>query len=312
MPRKAPRILIVALVVQLLVGGAFVWLAARDFAPLWDGGSGGGTAGAATRIDRFDGDRAHALLRRQVERYGPRPAGSDSLRRLAVELRGLLPRGRFEALPRDLDPAGRLRNVVGRIPGTRPAIVVGAHYDVEAAPEGFVGANDGAAGTAAVVELARVLRRADRPRGAPEIRFVLFDGEEEPAGCEPFDECGIRGSRAYARAHADEVRALVLLDYVAERGARFAMEGTSDPQIWSRLRASARRVGALGSFPEGVGVSLIDDHTPFLEAGVAAIDVIDFDYPHRDTLRDTVDKTSARTLDAVGETVADLLLHWRP
>ena len=311
-PRRAPRLLIAALVVQLLVGGAFVWLAARDFEPFWDGGSGGGTAGAATRVDRFDGARAHRLLRAQVERYGHRPAGSASLRRLAVELRRQLPRGRFEALPSDLDPSGRLRNIVGSIPGTRPAIVVGAHYDVEATPKGFVGANDGAAGTAAVVELARTLRRARRPRGAPEIRFVLFDGEEEPAGCEPFEECGIRGSRAYARTHApSETRAMVLLDYVAERGARFPMEGTSDPELWARLRASARRVGALRSFPDRTGVSLIDDHTPFLQLGIPAIDVIDFDYPHRDTLRDTVDKTSARTLDAVGESVAALLLHWR-
>ena len=308
----APRLLIGALVVQLLVGGAFVWFAARDFT--FDGerdGDGDGTANASTRIDRFDGRRAHGLLRLQVERYGPRPAGSDNLRRLAARLRTLLPEGRFEPLPSDLDPEGRLRNVVGRIPGRRPAIVVGAHYDVEARPRGFVGANDGAAGTAAVVELARTLRRARRPAGAPEIRFVLFDGEEEPAGCEDFERCGIRGSRAYVRAHRDEVRSMVLLDYVAERNARFPREGTSDIALWGRLRASARRVGAARSFPDEVGVGIIDDHTPFLRAGIPAVDVIDFDYPHRDTLRDTVDKTSARTLDAVGETVADLLLRAR-
>jgi len=308
--RRAPRFLVVALAVQLLLGGALLWLAARDFDPLYKGED-RGTATAAERVDRFDGRRAHALLRRQVERYGPRPAGSDSLRRLAADLRRRLPNGRFEPLPRDLDPEGRLRNVVGRIPGRRPAIVVGAHYDVEATPRGFVGANDGAAGTAAVVEIARALRRARRPAGAPEIRFVLFDGEEEPAGCEDFASCGIRGSRAYVRAHADEVRALVLLDYVAETGARFPREGTSDIAVWDRLRASARRVGAARLFPDEVGDAIIDDHTPFLEAGIPAVDVIDFDYPHRDTLRDTVDKTSARTLDAVGETVVDLLLHWR-
>lgn len=311
---RAPKLLVVALVVQLLVGGAFVWLAARDFEPLWGGDDGGGaTAAAASRVDRFDGRRAHRLLRLQVERYGHRPAGSARLRRLAVELRGLLPDGRFEALPRDLDPSGRLRNVVGRIPGRLPAIVVGAHYDVEARPRGFVGANDGAAGTAAVVGIARALRRARRGRAgaAPEIRFVLFDGEEEPAGCTPFAACGIRGSRAYVREHGDEVGAMVLLDYIAEKRARFPREATSDIDLWSRVRASARRVGAGAFFPDDVGVALIDDHTPFLRAGIPAVDVIDFDYPHRDTLRDTVDKTSARTLDAVGETVVDLLLHWR-
>ena len=310
MPRRAPKVLVVALVVQIVLGCAFVWFASRDFSFSGRDEDGSTTATAATPVDRFDAERAHRLLRLQVERFGHRPAGSANLRRLAGRLRGLLPLGRFEPLPRDLDPSGRLRNVVGRIPGTRPAIVVGAHYDVEAVPEGFVGANDGAAGTAAVIQLAATLRAARRPPGAPEIRFVLFDGEEEPAGCEDFATCGIRGSRAYVRDHAREVRALVLLDYVAEKGARFPMEGSSDPRIWRRMRASARRVGALRSFPDRIGTSIIDDHTPFLEAGIPAVDVIDFDYPHRDTLRDTVDKTSPRTLDAVGETVTDLLLHW--
>lgn len=297
-----------------MIGGAFVWFAARDFS--FDGrdDDGGSTAAAATRVDRFDARRAHRFLREQVERYGPRPAGSRASRRLALRLRRLLPNGRLERLPRRLDRSGRLRNVVGRIPGTKPAVVVGAHYDTEALPRGFVGANDGAAGTAAVVEIARALRRAKRGRAganSPEIRFVLFDGEEEPAGCEDFARCGIRGSRAYVREHGDEVGALVLLDYVAEKGARFPMEGTSDPALWARVRAAARRVGAIRFFPDDIGVALIDDHTPFLEAGIPAVDIIDFDYPHRDTLRDTVDKTSPVTLDAVGETVVDLLLHWR-
>ena len=87
----------------------------------------------------FDGARAFALLREQVVEYGWRPAGSAALRRLAARLKTLMPRGRFETV------AGHpgLRNVVGTIPGRSPAILVGAHYDVEAEPRGFVGANDG-------------------------------------------------------------------------------------------------------------------------------------------------------------------------
>ena len=199
---------------------------------------------------------------------------------------------------------------MGVVPGRRPAIVVGAHYDTEAEPEGHVGANDGAAGTAALVEIARTMRKARRPAGAPEIRFVAFDGEEEPAGCEDFAACGLRGSKAYVRAHRGEVRAMILLDYIAEKGTRIPREANSDIALWGDLRRSARRVGAGATFPDGVGPSLLDDHIPFLEAGIRAVDLIDFDYRHRDTLRDTPDKLSARSLDAVGETVVDLLLHW--
>ena len=153
-------------------------------------------AAAAARIDRFDSGRAWAELAHQVE-LGPRPAGSSTLRRLAVRLRRELPDGKFERVPGH--PG--LRNVVGRLPGAKPAIVVAAHYDTKRLP-GFVGANDGAAGTAAVVELARALAQTERPPGAPQLRFVLFDGEEATDDSRPFTDTGLRGSTAYARRHA--------------------------------------------------------------------------------------------------------------
>ena len=259
-------------------------------------------------MNRFDGAWAHSLLRLQVRRFGWRPAGSRRLRRLAVALKGRLPNGRFEPLG---DEHPRLRNVVGTIRGEGPPIVIGAHYDVEARPKGFVGANDGAAGTAAVVELSRAIRRAGWPRENPELRFVLFDGEEEPAGCTPFEECGLRGSKAYVERHAGEgIQAMILLDYVGSKRLRLPREGSSDEALWRRLRAAARRVGVQRVFPPTSDVALLDDHTPFLQQGIPAIDLIDWQYPYKDTLRDTVDKTSARALDAVGETVAELLLHW--
>ena len=294
----------------MVVGGAFALFVSRDSD--LDGRDDDPQARAplvpTPKTDRFDEDRAFALLRRQVERYGWRPAGSRALRRLAEDLRRRLPQGRFEPLGPD---HRRLRNVVGTVPGPAPAIVIGAHYDVEARPKGFVGANDGAAGTAAVVELARVFARTKRPDDAPELRFVLFDGEEEAAGCDDFAECGLRGSRAYVRAHAGEdIQAMILLDYVGSKRLRLPREGSSDELLWTRLREAARRVGVARVFPLTSDTSLLDDHTPFLEEGIPAIDLIDWQYPYTDTMRDTVDKTSADSLDVVGETVADLLLHW--
>jgi hypothetical protein len=259
-------------------------------------------------VNRFNGTRAFALLREQVRDYGWRPAGSAALRRLAVRLRAQLPHGRFEAVPGH--PG--LRNVVGSLPGTLPAIVVGAHYDVEAAPEGFVGANDGAAGTAAVVWVAHALARAKRTSRDRALRFVLFDGEEEPAGCQPFLACGVRGSTAYAKRHARETKELILLDYIAEKhGLSFPREGGSDIDLWEQLRSAAAAVGVGALFPERISGQILDDHTPFTQRGIPAIDLIDFDYPPRDTLADTVDKVSPRSLDAVGETVVRLVTTLR-
>ncbi len=48
---------------------------------------------------------------------------------------------------------------------------------------------------------------------------------------------------------------------------------------------------------------MLDDHTPFLEAGYPAVDVIDFDYPYWHTTEDTADKVSSESLEIVGETI---------
>ena len=110
-------------------------------------------------VDRVDEQAAWSRLVRQV-RLGPRPAGSPASRKLATQLKAELPNGRFQAVP------GGLRNVVGFVPGRDPSrtVVVGAHYDTKDLP-GFVGANDGAGGTALVVELAR----SDQAEGASPV-----------------------------------------------------------------------------------------------------------------------------------------------
>jgi glutaminyl-peptide cyclotransferase len=307
-------VLVVALVVQLVVGAGLIVVAINGF-PLI-GGAGDAKSERAPaavpavprpRVDRFDAPRAFALIRREL-RYGQRPAGSAQLRRLADVLRRELPNGRFEAVKGH--PG--LRNVVGTMPGRTPAIVVGAHYDSEYHPKGFVGANDSAAGTAAVVELARDLVRTVYP-GSREVRFVLFDGEEEGPGCSNarFATCALRGSRAYVAAHRREIGQMVLLDYIANKGVRLPREGSSNPALWARLRAAARRVGVGAVFPPTDQVTIYDDHTPFLRAGIPAVDLIDFSYRYADGLDDTLDKLSLASLDAVGETVFALVSELR-
>jgi glutaminyl-peptide cyclotransferase len=220
-----------------------------------------------------------------------------------------MPHGRFEAIP----GWPRLRNVVGSVPGSSPPIVIGAHYDTLAKPKGFVGANNGAAGSAIVVELARTLNRIRRPSGAPALRFVLFDGEEPAQGLPEeqadFYHSGLRGSRAYVKANG-RPRAMVLLDYVANKGLRLPREATSTPGLWTRVRAAARHVGAGWAFPAATEVGIIDDHTPFLRARVPAVDMIDWSYPGHDA-GDRLDKLSPRSVDAVGETLVELLRTWR-
>jgi len=261
------------------------------------------TASAALKTDRFNRERAFADLRYQVE-LGPRPAGSETSKQLAEWLRERLPNGRLQPVP------GGLQNVVGSIPGSGKPIVVAAHYDTKDIP-GFVGANDGAGGTAAVLEIARAMEKARRPAGAPPIRFVLFDGEESPDDSKDFYSTGLRGSKYYARRYAKQVRAMILLDFVAEKGGmRIPREDSSHIGLWDRLRAAARKVGAQSAFPDDTSNQVVDDHTPFLRRGVPAIDLIDFEFDCWHKKCDDMSAVSARALDLTGETVVQMLLDF--
>ena len=249
-----------------------------------------------------------ALVREQVD-VGPRPAGSPQLRRLADGLRAMLPNGSFEPFPSRGSQQG-LRNIVGDLPGRLPAILIGAHYDTQYRPKGFVGANDSAAGTAALIELARRLP-SELPKNHPEIRFVLFDGEEAPPGCHDrdFQYCALRGSRAYAAAHPGQIGDMILLDYIANRGAHFPRETNSTPALWDSLRQAAAETGSQDLFPDGTQTPIIDDHIPFLEQAVPSIDLIDWSYPYKNGTQDTLDKLDPAVLDEVGETVSQLVIN---
>jgi glutaminyl-peptide cyclotransferase len=282
---------------QLAIGIALVVLVATGNGPFADGAS-DDAAPPRPGVDRFDERAAFRLLREQVE-LGPRPAGSEASRVLGERLLGLLPDGRFQDVP------GGLRNVIGTVRGRqRGYLVVGAHYDTKDVP-GFVGANDGASGTAVVTELARTLRR---PRHT--IHFVLFDGEESPGSADlstaEFTAQGLRGSKVAVRSFRD-ARAMVLLDFVGDRRLEIPREQNSSPGLWRRLRSAAGRVEAGRVFPDETQGAISDDHIPFLQAGIPAIDLIDFDFPCWHRRCDDLSAVSPRSLDAVGETVYELL-----
>ncbi|MEI2703415.1 MAG: M28 family peptidase [Baekduia sp.] len=301
--RRAAMLLVAPLTVVLLLGA----LAALGLWPFAGEASERPRAAAAepkAGTKRFDVSRAMATARMQTE-AGPRPAGSAVARKVGERLRKMLPAGRFEAVPGH--PG--LRNIVGSVAGSGPVLVVASHYDTLTYPKGHLGGNNAAAAVGAVIELARFARSADRPEAARGIRFVLFDGEQQTSrDSSRFYELGLRGSKAYVRAHAEEVEALVLLDYIGNRNLRLPREGTSDPGLWKQVRSAAAAAGVGSVFPDEVGESVLDDTTPFQQAGIATANFIDWNDPHRHKLSDTYDKLSPASVDAVGETVAQLIV----
>jgi glutaminyl-peptide cyclotransferase len=262
---------------------------------LFAGGFGGGKT---ARVDRFDDDAAWAFLVRQVQ-LGPRPAGSPASRRLGAMLKASVPRGRFQGVP------GGLRNVLGVVPGRNPGrvVVLGAHYDTKDLPN-IVGANDNASGVAVVRQLARTIK----PRTVrPTLVFVFFDGEETPRGV-PDSQIlskGLRGSKVAARSLRG-AEAMILIDLVGDRQLRIPRDVRSDPALWRRLRAASGRVGTTHNFPTRL-FEILDDHIPFARAGIRTLPLVDFDFRCWHKECDDLTAVSRQSLDAVGETVLELL-----
>ncbi len=270
------------------------------------------TAASVAGGGGFDGDRAFEDARAMVE-LGPRPSGSEANARQAEFLAAELGAAGVE----NVAVGAPLRNVTGVIGGESPGyVVLGAHHDTKDVP-GLVGANDGASGVAVVLELARTL---PNPLPGPSLAIALFDGEEA-RGNRDFEADGTRGSREYVEQAReggdeaagipplDEIEAMVLLDMVGDCDLQIPREFSSDEDLYAAFADAA------GGAPfEGVTSSILDDHVPFQEAGIPAVDLIDFTYGgngspgefwHTDA--DTLDKICPASLDAVGEAALEAL-----
>lgn len=279
-----------------------------------------GLAGAAAD---FDGLRALRHVERLVA-FGPRPSGSPALARARAWMLGELRRAGLvvrEQAFTALTPDGAIPmvNVIAELPGRRAEVIaLGGHYDTKYFREfRFVGANDGGSSTGLLLELARVLAARHRETPPPFTYWlVFFDGEEARREWSASDS--LYGSRAFVRGlqssgELGPLRAVIVVDMIGDRDLGIRREAASTPWLTELLWRTARRLGRGAHFLDAVH-AVDDDHRPFLEAGVPAALLIDFDYGGRPgenafwhTPEDTLDKVSARSLAVVGEVVLEAL-----
>jgi Zn-dependent M28 family amino/carboxypeptidase len=210
-------------------------------------------------------------------------------------------------------------NLVAEWPGRRREVVaVGGHYDTKPfADFRFVGANDGGSSAALLLELGRAL--AARFRAAPPDYthwLLFFDGEEAQERWSATDSLyGSRALVASLRASGElaRLRALVVADMIGDRDLGIHRESASTPWLTDLVWAAARRLGRTGAFRDATQ-PVEDDHAPFLDAGVAATLLIDFDYGgapgenrYWHTAEDTPDKLSPESLAIVGGVILEAL-----
>jgi glutaminyl-peptide cyclotransferase len=256
----------------------------------------------------FDGARAWKHLERQVQ-FGPRPSGSRALQQTRSYILEQLKAAGIKAVEQPFTattPTGRvaMANVAGTIPGRRPErIILASHFDTKLFTDvRFVGANDGASSTAALLELGRVL--AGR-QSALTIELLFLDGEE--AVVEWSETDSTYGSRHYVNAARQNgslagIRAFVLLDMIGDRDLTIRRDSNSTPWLTDIVWTTAARLGHGGLFIREV-MAIEDDHLPFLRAGVPAVDIIDLDNPTWHTPLDDLAHVSQQSLQIVGDVV---------
>jgi len=264
------------------------------------------------RPAEFSGAAAFKHVEKLVA-LGPRPPGSAALqsaqRYILQTLKGLGIKAEEEEFTAQT-PLGpiQMKNIVGKVPGRKAdVVVIGSHYDTLLAKNfTFVGANDGGSSTGALLELGRVLAKR---RNDLTYWLVFFDGEEALVRWSPDDS--LYGSRHFVdrRRAAGELRAIkamVLMDMIGDKGLNIKRDSTSTRWLVDLFWQAAAELQYSKYFLSREQ-PISDDHVPFLQAGIPAIDIIDYDYGFSNvywhTAEDTLDKISPDSLQIVGRVV---------
>ena len=259
-------------------------------------------------IKIFDGQKAYEDVRYQVG-LGPRLLGSEAHKITANWIVSKLQSLDWDVNTQETVISGvPIRNIIAKRGEGTPWIIIASHYDSrfladrDADPENrklpVVGANDGASTVATLLELARVLPA----RSNKQIWLVFFDAEDngDISGYE-----WLLGSQYFVDELKSKPDSVIILDMVGDKDLNIHMERNSNPELNQEIWGVASELGYTQFIPT-YKYDLLDDHIPFIRAGIKTVDIIDFDYPYWHTSQDTLDKISADSLKVVGETI----LQW--
>ena len=256
----------------------------------------------------FNGNRAFEDVEKQLS-FGPRTPGSSSHQDFIDWLMSELEKSGWQSSIQQGEMLGNpVKNILAHRGEESPEIILVAHYDSrffadndpdpKKQSQPVPGANDGASGVALLVELSRILPDDTVPIG------LLFTDAEDNGRISGWD--WILGARYFVSTMPFRPRAVIVVDMIGDRDLNIYRELNSDPVLASQIWDVAKSLGYEAHFINETKYSIIDDHLPFLEAGIPSVDIIDIEYPYWHTTEDTLDKISPNSLAVVGET----LLRW--
>lgn len=266
---------------------------------------------AAEDEAQFSGARAYAHCAALCE-LGPRPTGSAAYAQQVAYISRHLQQAGWLVHTVDFSPlpGRKMQNVHATFgaPGHKP-LLLSCHIDTKGqGADAILGADDGASGAAALLELARVLALQPQLAGAVELAF--FDGEEAFA-TRMSESDGLYGSKHdVARRGMAQPRWMINLDMVGGAGKTIAVPVfDTTPEMLEQYQTAVKSLGLSEdrwTFHPG---SYLDDHLPFLEAGVDVLNLIalfkDGTWWH--TPKDDMSRISAPSLAETGRLVLQII-----
>jgi len=258
----------------------------------------------------FDSARAMQYVH-DIVAFGPRPIGSANHKKVEdyihQHLQGIdVENDNFEV--ETTEGKFPVHNIIAKFPGSRDGIIMlASHYDTNypLRNTSYVGANDGGSSSALLLEIANQLRGKRRDGYSV---WLIWDDAEESMRLPWYDPESLYGVRHLAQKwQADgtlkKVKGFLLEDMIGDADLNIEQEANSTPWLQSLVYQAAIRLGYQSHF-FARHFPMIDDHMPFIQFGVPAVDLIDFDYGYNNvfwhTPQDTVDKLSPKSLEIVG------------
>jgi hypothetical protein len=266
----------------------------------------------------FSGESAHQYVQAQMA-FGPRPTGTEAHRKTGDYIIAQLKQLGWQVEEQPFEYQGvQARNIIAKQGAGRgkPIVILGAHYDTRRQADNdpdpknhtqpVPGANDGASGVAVLLEMARTL---DVDKTGREIWLAFFDAEDN-GRLDGWD--WIQGSTYMATHLTVTPTAMILADMIGDADQQLYWDRNSDQALNQQLWQVAATLGYTATFIPQHKWTMIDDHVPFRQRGIPAVDLIDFDYPYWHTVQDTTDKVGAVSLERIGRTITAWLEQTAP
>lgn len=278
----------------------------------------------------FSADSAYAYVAKQVA-FGPRVPNTEAHRLTGEWLSSELKRHGATVVDQPVSlkafDGTRLnaRNIMGRYnPELKERILLLAHWDcrpwADEDPDETKrhqpvdGANDGASGAGVLLEIARQLGIEAPTKGVD----ILFVDAEDWGDNGDTDSWALGAQHFVANPPIEGYSPdkAILLDMVGGNNATFYREYFSErsaSELNDALWQTAASLGYTNRFINRIGTAVTDDHVQFIDAGIPAIDIIEY-HPGESgfnsrwhTTSDTMEGISAETLGIVGNTVMTYL-----